>query len=885
LLLHCFPRRFRAEAEGELLEWFRQSWPIARRNGPAARARFWAALILDLRSAPAEWMSAPVSSSAHRLHGATPMETFLQDVRYALRSFRTAPAATVVTALTIAIGIGATTTILSVANALLLRAPAGVVDTGSLVTLHSVSENGSSFHSFSWMDYRDLAGAQGGLADLSAYSIAPVSVLSGGEPELKLAMLVSANYFRTLGVQPVLGRFFLAEEDVGVGGPRVTVLGHAEWQARFNSDSAIVGKKVTLNGNPFTVVGVAPRGFRGHVAALDASLWVPVTLDPVLTNRPRILESRQYSWLEMVGRLAPGATRERAATALSAVSARIGRSEGLMYDRAVDVRSYAPVPASVVLPAMGFLGLLLLLAVMILLIASANVANVLLARAAARAREIAVRLAIGASRMRLVRQLTTESVLLFGLGGTGGTLLAVWATRALATFRPNIGMPIVLDFSVDLTVLLAALSITLLTGIAFGLVPALQSTRPDLVRTLKDEPSLSRRGRFRLRGAFVAAQVAGTTLLLVTAGLFVRSLGRVGAIDVGFDPKPVRTLSLDLQMRTADAGEVRRFAAQLEERVTALPGVVAAGTTDFLPLNMGNQQTVVGIAGREDRENVGWFETDMASVSPGYFAAMGMPLQGGRTFGAGDRDGAPAVAILNETLAQRIWPGEDALGKVFNFGGRDGPPTTVVGVARNAKYRSVGEDPVAMVFLPFAQQASGKIAIVARMAPGAPDPAGGFREAVRALDPALPIMQIAPLETVIGIALLPNRIALGLAVLFGATGLLLAAVGLYGVLSFMVSRRRREIGIRMALGAAAPNVRRLVLGDGLKLVAIGLSIGLVGAALVTRLLRSFLFGVSPLDPFTYASIALLFGAVGVAACLVPMQRALRTEPLEVLRHD
>ena len=300
---------------------------------------------------------------------------------------------------------------------------------------------------------------------------------------------------------------------------------------------------------------------------------------------------------------------------------------------------------------------------------------------------------------------------------------------------------------------------------------------------------------------------------------------------------------------------------------------------------MGNQQTVVGIAGREDRPNVGWFQTDLTSVSPGYFGAMGMPLQRGRGFVAGDREGAPAVAILNETLAQQMWPGEDALGKVFNFGGREGPPTTVVGLVRNAKYRSVGEDPVPMVFLPFAQQSSRSVSLVLRMAPGAPDPQRGLREAVRALDPALPIVRIAPLEQVIGVALLPNRIALGLAVLFGATGLLLAAVGLYGVLSFMVSRRRREIGIRMALGAAAQNVRRLVLGDGLKLVVIGLSIGLLSATLVTRLLRSFLFGVSPLDPFTYASIALLFGAVGVAACLVPMRRALRTEPLEVLRHD
>jgi putative ABC transport system permease protein len=611
-----------------------------------------------------------------------------------------------------------------------------------------------------------------------------------------------------------------------------------------------------------------------------------VTLEPVISHRSQILENRQAVWLELVGRLQPGATRAGAAAALSAISARLGRSEGLEFDRNVDVRAYSPLPASAVLPAMGFLGMLLLLAMMVLVIASANVANVLLARASGRTREIAVRLAIGAGRGRLVRQLVTESLLLFALGGAGGTLLAAWATQALSGLHIDVGMPIALDFSLDLRVLLVALGVTLFTGLAFGLVPALQATRPDLVRTLKDEPALTRRGRFRLRGAFVAAQVAGTTLLLVTAGLFIRALGRAGAIDVGFDPGPVHTLSLEMSVSSGEPSAVRGFAERLEQRVAGLPGVAAVGTTDILPLNMGNQQTVVSIPGREDQPNVGWFQTDLASVSSGYFDAMAMPLLKGRAFSAADRDGAPGVAVINGTLAARMWPGEDPLGKTFLFGSlRDGTPMTVIGVARNAKYRSLGEDPIPMVFVPFAQQGSRSISLVVRMAPGAADPARGLRDAVRALDPALPIVRIAPLTQVIGVALLPNRVALGLATLFGGTGLLLSAVGLYGVLSYMVSRRRREIGIRMALGAAAHNVRNLVLGDGLRLVAIGLAIGFVVAGIVSRLLRTFLFGVSPLDPITYGAIALLFATVSLAACLVPTRRALRTEPLEVLRHD
>jgi predicted permease len=331
---------------------------------------------------------------------------------------------------------------------------------------------------------------------------------------------------------------------------------------------------------------------------------------------------------------------------------------------------------------------------------------------------------------------------------------------------------------------------------------------------------------------------------------------------------------------------VREFANRLEERVAALPGVATVGTTDNLPLNGSNQGTVVAIGGREERENVGWFQVDFTSVSPGYFAAMQLPLVRGRVFAATDRDGAASVAIINESLAALMWPGQDPIGKTLLYGSqRDGTPTVVVGLARNAQYRSIGEDPRPMAYLPYAQQARRSISLVVRMNPGAADPTRALREAVHVLDPALPIVQIAPMSQVIGLALLPNRIAMGLALVFGATGLLLAAVGLYGVLSYMVSRRRKEIGIRMALGAAAADVRKLVLNDGLKLVLIGLGLGFAAAAGMTRLLRSFLFGVSPLDPVTYGGIALLFAAVALAACLVPVRRALRTEPLEVLRHE
>ena len=871
-----------------MLDWFRQCWAEAGRSGALARLRLGAVLLLDtLRSAPPEWFGGRVPDPVSP-RGATPVDTFVQDLRYAVRSFRAAPTVTLVTALTIAIGIGATTTMMSVANALLLRPPAGIREAGRLVTAHSVSPDGSGFHAFSYLDFRDLARAQSGLAALAAYTVFPASLRTGDDPELRMGMLVSANYFSVLGTRPALGRFFLPEEDAGPGGPRVVVLSHSVWQRRFGGDSGIVGRAVELNGQPFTVVGVSEPGFRGNVAAVDMSLWVPLVMDPVVSNR-QILDSRRNRWLELVGRLSEGETRERAAAALSL--ARLGDTEGstrVESGRTVDVRRYSALPGQVLMPVTGFLGLLLALAGLVLLIASANVANVLLARASARGKEIALRLAIGAGRARLIRQLVTESLLLFVVGGAGGVLLAVWAIRGLSAFRPPMPMPmpIVFDFHLDLGVLAVTLVVTLITGLVFGLAPALQSTRPNLTLALKDEGGSRRVGRFRLRGAFVAAQVAGTTLLLVTAGLFTRALGRAGTIDLGFDPAPVHVLGLELQVKGYTGEQVFTLTGQLLERAAALPGIETVAATDFLAINFGNRQTVVSVNDREPRMNVGHFQTDFSSVTPEYFRVLSLPLVSGRPFRAGDREGAAPVSIINEGLAKQIWPGENPIGKRLRFGVDPASPLTeVVGVARDAKYRSIGDAGIPMFYLPLAQTEPRSVTLLVKSRPGTPSPATALRGLVRELDASLPIASNSAYAEIIGLSLVPNRVARGLAGLFGATGLVIASVGLYGVLAYMVSRRRREIGIRMALGAAARNVRNLVLRDGLRMVSAGLLIGFAGAALVSRLMGSLLYGVSPLDPLTYAVIALLLGTVATLACLVPVRRALGTEPLEVLRHD
>jgi predicted permease len=812
------------------------------------------------------------------------METLWQDVRYALRTLRSARLVVLVAAITIAIGVGATTTMLSVANALLLRPPAGVAEPDRLVSVHALGQDHSSFHSFSYPDFQDLSEAGGGLSSLAAYTILPASLRTGDEPRLEAGMLVSEAYFRTVGARPAWGRFFSADES-RPGGPRVVVLSDRLWRGRFNGDRSVLGQVVVLNGEPLTVVGVTEPGFHGHFAGIDVGLWVPIALDPVLSHRD-ILNGRRNNWLELVGRLAPGVRPGQVAAALSPVAARSGRLGGLDWDQGVEVRGYLPVPASVALPVGGFLGLLLVLAGFILLIASANVGSVLLARASTRSREIAVRLALGARRGRLVRQLLTESLLLFLLGGAAGTALAFAATRALSRVEPPTPIPVLLDFHPDIPVLLAALLVTLIAGVAFGLAPALQATRSDPALILREGSTTMPFARGRLRGGLVAAQIAATACLLVTAGLFARALARAGDIDPGFKPEGVQVLSLELRVRGYEGQRTVALAQALEQRAGAIPGVLAVATTDLLPLNMSNQQTQLALPGRAQTPNVGLFETDFTDVTPGFFATMGIPLRRGRGFTPSDRDGAPAVAIVNETMARRFWPGEDPIGKRLNYGSfTAGTPTEVIGVAADAKYRTLGEDPLPMIYLPLAQQPGHRLTLLVRTAPGRPVSARALRDVLHEVDPELPVEQEGSFAALIGVALLPNRVAALLAALFGATGLVIAAVGLYGLLAFRVQSRRKEIGIRVALGARGRDIRRLVQGEALGVIAAGIASGLALAGGASRLLGSMLFGLSPLDPPTYGVIVAILLGVGWIAAAGPTGRALRTEPFEVLRHD
>jgi predicted permease len=805
------------------------------------------------------------------------------DLRYAWRSLARSPGFLSVAVVVIGLGIGATTTILSVANALLIRKPIGMVRPEELVTVHSRGQDGSSFHSFSYGDFRELrAAAREVDAELVAFSMVPASIVVGQEPELHVGFGVSSSYFAMLGTKPAVGRLLVPADDQGTGGARVMVLSHWFWRTRWAGDSSIVGRGIRFNGQSFTVVGVTEPGFNGHVGILDVAMWVPIEVSENGSDI-RMFEDRSASWLEIIGR-ARGLSPSQLEARLAPVAARLGRARGFDWDWSVDARRFTSVPAPMLGAVVGFLGLVLVLASMVLLISSTNIAGVMVARALARRQETAVRLALGASRSRVIRHLITENLMVFLLGGGLGIALGFAATAGIGRLALPVPVPIRLDVHLDLTVLAASLVVALLAGLVFGMAPALQATSLGVAPALKDDGS-ARSGRVRVRSWLVTAQVAASALLIVVASLFVRALGKAGTVDIGFEPRGVHVTTVDLELLDYQPEQIRRFEAEVERRIAAIPGVERVGTIDLVPLSTGNQGSVVAIEGREEREGVGFFWTDFARVSPGYFGAVGVEIVRGRSFTESDGAGGQRVIIINQTLADRIWPGEDPVGKAVRWGQiEDGLPAVVVGVARNGKYRSLAEEPISMVYHSTAQEPPTDVSFVVKARPGT-DWATAVRDVIHDVDPNLPIATNVGLEAVIGIGLLPNRVAAILASGFGAVGLILAMVGLYGVLSYLVVRRRREIGIRMALGAPAGRVRRLVLTEGLKLAGIGLGIGVAGALVLARLIRSLLFGLDSVDLVSVGGAAVLLVGVAALASDFPARRAAATEPARVLRGD
>jgi predicted permease len=748
-----------------------------------------------------------------------------------------------------------------------------------------------------YLDYREQARSFEGMA--AATGSREFSLTRGGEPEFVRGEFVTANYFEVLGVGAHAGRAFVEAE--GREPARVVVIGQRLWRTRFGADPGIVGRQVTLNGLGFTVAGVAPEGFVGTEVGLDRELWVPLSTHALL-NPPEggrmldggggedVLRRRDSHWLAVFARLRADATREQAAAELAGIAGRVAEAEGGRVSEEA-LRRVQLLPLSGGLDpsdreqALPVAGIVMAVLGLVLLIACANIAGLLVARAAVRRRETAIRQALGAGRARLVRQWLTESVLLGVLGGAAGLLLALWANDLAVSYAA--GTPVAsLDLRLDYRVLAFTSMVSVGAGIAFGLAPALQASRIDIVTALKTEDAIARAGsrRSRLRAAFVTAQVTLSVVLLVCAGLFIRSLWRAHTIDPGFRVERALTVPVDLGLLRYKSEAGRAFYGELLGRVAAQPGVESASLVRFAQLGSSFAQGQVFAEGRAGEGDEGT-STGFNMVGPDYFRTMGTPLVRGRDFTEADREGAPGVAVVNETLAAALWPGEDPLGKRVSFEGAGGPFLEVVGVARDGKYRSLGDRARPYIYRPVMQSYEPRMTLVVRTAADPRALAGAVREQLRALDPNLPVADVRTLEEQFDLSLLPARVAAWTLGGFGLLALALAAIGIYGVVSYTVAQRTREIGVRMALGAGRSDVLRLVLGEGLSVVGVGLALGLALSFAVTRVLGGFLYGVTASDPLTFAGVPALLAAIALAAGYLPARRAAGVDPMVALRHE
>ena len=800
------------------------------------------------------------------------------------------PAFTIIAALSLALGIGANTAIFSMVNVILLK-PVPVSEPDRLVSVFMLDQRNPGNLPFSHLNYKDVRDQNQVFSGMAAFTFAQLNWSNATESEQIPAQVVSGNYFSLLGVEPALGRAFAPEEDEKA--TPVVVVSHGFWERSLGSDPAIVGKTLTLNRTPFTVVGVGRRGFTGTLLGGGPSVWVPMSMHDVVQPNFNWYEQRRGLFLLAVGRLAPNVSVDQASANLKTVFAQLeqafpndnkGRSAGAvsllqarLNPQGIDGDGGGVVQISMIL--MTVVGI-------VLLIACANIANLLLARANQRRREIAVRLALGANRLRLVRQLLTESTLLSLFGAALGLLLAQWLLGALIGADLPLPLPVGEEVSLDGRVLAFTAALAIATGLLFGLAPALQASRADVVPVLKTEnvpTGDGRRGRLLgLRQVLVVVQIALSLVSLVAAGLFLRSLQGSQRIDPGFETSGVLVMNFNLGREGYTPERGQGFYREIAERVSTLPGVRRAAVAQSAPLDGGLRRSVMPEGA--DTTTQDRILVQVNSVSPGYLDAMGIPLKRGRDFVYTDEEGTPKVVIVNETMAARFWPGEDGVGKRFKFFGDD-DFTTVIGIARDAKYNAVAEDPTPFIYQPLRQHYS-PAAVLHVRAGGPAGLAAAVRREVQQLDPTLSVFDIRTLEDQVSDSLGPLRINVILLSIFGLLALVLASVGLYGVASYSVTQRTREIGVRMALGAQSSTVLRLVLVRGLFLVAVGLATGVAVAFVLSVLIPAdLLTNVGARDPLTFAATSALLGGVALIASFIPAWRATRIDPLIALRTD
>jgi predicted permease len=808
------------------------------------------------------------------------------DLRVAVRTLARRPVFTAAVVLTLGLGIGATSTIFSAINALLFT-PLPVAEPERLLNIYTTDSTGAGYGASSYPDFRDLRDGTRLFDGIVGYSglLTTLTGTDGKAPQVLFGELVTGNYFSVLGVPLAIGRGFLAEEDRTPGTHPVVVLSHGLWQRRFGSDPTILGRSIRLNGQLFTVVGVAAPTFSGLLfRGLSADLWAPAMMMGQL--RKDQLENRAEHWMFLKGRLAAGITETRAVAALREFGHALARehaetNRGRTFT-AVRTTSVAVNPEG---DRAIYLGSVILLAMvgLVLLIVCTNLANLMLARTAARRREMAVRVALGASRGRLVRQLLTEATVLALAGGLVGLLIAFGLSRALSTFQPPLPVPLSLRVGIDARVVGFTALASLLAGVMFGLAPALEAGRQSLTPSLSGATLVTtRRGRFgRLRTAFLLPQLALSLVLLVVAGLFIRSVANAGRVDAGFDLTHTALVALDLRLDGYDEARARAFYEGLSRRLGEAPGVAGLTVTDRIPLDLyGNQSTTIEVPSPGTDAPAG-HTVQYARVDAAYFETLNVPLVRGRGFRIEEIEQRAPVAVVSSHTAARLWPAGDGLGARLRL--EDGRLVEVVGIAADTKVQTLGESPQLFLYLPFDARYARLLRLIVRTSG---DPAGLvplLRREITALDPAVGIFEARTLSQHLDTMLFPYRAAAGLASMLGLLGLLVAAVGLYGVVAFGVAQRTREFGIRMALGARAADVLRLVLGESLRVVIVAAAVGLALAIVTGHLLASVLFGIGPGDPVTMVTVTLLLGAVALLASWLPARRATAVAPAEALR--
>jgi predicted permease len=826
---------------------------------------------------------APVSLGGGETRGG--VDGLWNDLRIGARMLRRTPGFTVVAALTLALGIGANTTIFSIVNTLLLRPLPGLARPDELVLIGR-TQDGEGFDTFSYPDFADYRRESRTLAGVAAHYAAAVHLSTGGASDRVRAEVVSDNYFAVLGVRPAIGRLFLGERDAPLGGAAVAVLGYAFWQRRFGGDSAIVGRVVQVNAHPYTVVGVAAAPFQGLELDRVIDLFVPLAMiaqvSPGFTDA---LTERGAVWLQLFGRLSSGSLPPAAEAELRGIARRLEQE----YPKSNAKRGVAVAAGLGFDPesrreVRTFTGILLGVVGLVLLIACANVANLLLARGAARQKELSIRASLGASRTRLIRQLLAEGFLLAGIGGAAGLFVGVWALRLVLRLPLFAGSPPTVAVFADPRVLAFTASVSVLSAIVFGLPSAYRASRVDLVSSLKAGAPGSAGGGTVLRSGLLVAQLAISLVLLVATGLFVRTLLALYAVEPGFATKRVLVATVDVALQGYDEARGRRFYADLERGAAGLPGVRDAALAYMLPLGGGGWDTRIFPAETQPAEEDPGLKTDVNTVSVSYFRTVSMPIVRGRGFTDADRLGAPAVAVVNDVVAEKLWPGVDPVGKRFRMG-RKGEPLEVVGILRTAKYRSLLEPARPFLYRPFAQVYQSPMTIHVNVAGDPRTLVEPLRRLVTSLDKDLPVYRVQTLAERLDQSVSSQRTAATLVGVYGMLALLLAAVGLYGSMAYLVSRRTREIGIRMALGARSAVVLRQVLREALQLAALGATLGLLLAVPAARLLRSQLFGVGPMDPLTLAIVPVVLAAVAVAAAYLPARRATRVDPVVALRME